>query len=214
MILGVTPARGRSKGMPRKNIRPLCGKPLLAWTVEAAQQARLLDRYVVSTEDEEIALVAKEWGAEVLWRPDHLADDTVPTVEVLHHVLEVIPATTVVLLQATSPIRNNGLIDQCISQFQATQTDSLATGFICRYREYGTALRPRQEIQGFFYDDGNVYVIRASLILEHMDRFGQRREHMLSDREQSIDIDEEFDLWLAELVLTKRRNLAVRPSGG
>ena len=87
MILGVTPARGGSKGVPRKNIRPLCGRPLIAWTIEAAQRSTLIDRYVVSTEDAEIAAVARAEGAEVLERPAELAGDDVATVEVLRQVV-------------------------------------------------------------------------------------------------------------------------------
>ena len=140
MVLGVTLARGGSKGVPRKNIKTLCGKPLIAWTIEAAHTATLLDRYIVSTEDDEIASVARAHGAEVLPRPPGLAGDAVTTVQVLQQVLEEIPAATVVLLQATSPVRDDGLIDRCVRRFRETEADSLATGLICTWKEYGTAL--------------------------------------------------------------------------
>lgn len=204
MILGITPARGGSKGVPRKNIRPLCGKPLIAWTIEAAKASKLLDRYVVSTEDGEVAKIAMEAGAEVLERPHELATDEATTLGVLQHVLRHIPADTVVLLQATSPIRDPDLIDRCIRRFLDTRPDSLATGFICKYVEYGKNELRRQDIPGFFYDDGNVYVIRADLIRAG-DRTGTRIECLLVDREQNIEIDDEFDFWLAEQVITRRR---------
>ena len=204
MILGVTPARGGSKGIPRKNIRPLCGKPLIAWTIEAARASRLLDRYVVSTEDDEIATVARQCGAEVLQRPPELATDETDTVPVLQHVLRQIPADTLVLLQATSPIRDPQLIDRCIQQFREVQADSLATGFICNYVEYGKNDLRRQDISGFFYDDGNVYVMDAALVMQG-DRYGTRIERVLLDREQNIEIDDDFDLWMAEQVLMRRR---------
>ena len=203
MILGVTPARAGSKGLPRKNIRPLCGKPLLAWTIEAAKVSRLLNRYVVSTEDGEIAEVARKHGAEVLERPKGLATDEVPTLSVLQHVLQHIPADTIVLLQATSPIRDPDLIDRCIQRLLETGADSLATGFICKYVEYGKNELRRQDIQGFFYDDGNVYVMRADL-LKRGDRYGKRIERVLLDREQNVEIDDEFDFWLAEQILKRR----------
>ena len=203
MILGVTPARGGSKGVPRKNIRPLCGKPLIAWTVEAAKASKLLDRYVVSTDDNEIANVARKNGAAVLERPDDLATDEASTLSVLQHVLQHIPAETVVLLQATSPVREPDLIDRCIQRFLETKADSLATGFICKYVEYGKNELRRQDIQGFFYDDGNVYVMKADLIRAG-DRIGQRIERVVLDREQNVEIDEEFDLWLAEKILARR----------
>ena len=203
MILGITPARGGSKGIPRKNLRPLLGKSLLAWTVEAAQAARLLDRYVVSTEDDEIATEARRCGADVVPRPASLASDDVSTLAVLQNVVEHIPADTVVLLQATSPIREPGSIDRCINRFIETGADSLATGFMCKYLEYGSNQLPRQDLTGFFYDDGNVYVIRGDLVRAG-DRFGRRIERMLVDREENVEIDDEFDLWLAEQVLRRR----------
>lgn len=203
MILGVTPARGGSKGIPRKNLASVCGKPLLAWTIEAAKQARLLDHYVVSTEDPEIATLARRHGAEVLDRPAALASDGASTLSVLQHVVRHIPADTVVLLQATSPVRDEGLIDRCITRFRETRVDSLATGFICKYVAYGENTKRRQEIPGFFYDDGNVYVIRADLIRAG-DRYGRKMERMVVDRELNVEIDDAFDLWLAEQVLKRR----------
>lgn len=204
MILGVIPARGRSKGVPQKNIRPVCGKPLLAWTIEAAQQSTLLNRWVVSTEDPEIARISRGYGAEVLDRPPQLAADTTPTLEVLKHVLHEITADTVVLLQPTSPIRSSGLIDRCIRQFQEKQADSLATGFMCKYQEYAVDKSSRrQDRAGFFYDDGNIYVLRAAM-LRAGEQFGKNIERVTIDREQNIEIDDFFDLWLAEKVLERR----------
>lgn len=205
MILGVTPARGGSKGIPRKNIRALCGKPLIAWTIEAAQASRLLDRYVVSTDDGKIAEVARKYGAAVLDRPPDLATDQATTLGVLRHVLQNMPADVIVLLQATCPIRDQNLIDRCVQRFLETGADSLATGFMCKYREYGSDRTEsrRQDIPGFFYDDGNVYVMKADIIRQG-DRYGKHIEHMLLDREQNIDIDDEFDFLLAEQVLMRR----------
>ena len=204
MILGVTPARGGSKGIPLKNIRPLAGKPLIAWTLQAAKYSSLLDRYVVSTEDPRIAEIARQCGVEVVERSRYLAADETPTLPVLQHVLTQIPADTVVLLQATSPIREPGLIDRCIQRFLETNADSLATGYLCKVTEYGTNHLRRQDIPGFFANDGNVYVIRADLIRQG-DRHGKRIERMILDREQNVQIDDEFDFWLAEQVILRRQ---------
>lgn len=203
MILGITPARGGSKGVPRKNIKPLCGRPLISWTIEAARSSTLLDRFVVSTDDAEIAAIAKADGAEVIDRPPDLATDEASTLSVMQHVLTHIDADIVVLLQVTSPIRDPGLIDSCIRRFTLSGADSLATGFMCHYVEYGKDQLRRQDIEGFFYDDGNVYVIRAGL-LRSGDRYGARIEHVMLEREQSIEIDDEFDFWMAEQILRKR----------
>ena len=202
MILGITPARGGSKGIPRKNIKMIAGKPLFAWTIEAAKKSKLIDRYVVSTEDEEIARVARDYGAEVLKRPAKLATDRADTLWVLQHAVKVIPCDTLVLLQATSPVRTPGLIDDCIKEFLAKKYDSLATGFICKYKEYGKNKLRRQDIKGFFYDDGNVYVIKSNLIKKG-NRYGRKIGRRVISRWENIEIDDEFDFWMAEMVLKR-----------
>ena len=200
MILGITPVRGGSKGVPRKNVKKIAGKPLIAWTIEAAIKSKSLDRYVVSTEDKEIAGIAKRYGAEILNRPMELATDEATTLSVLQHVIEKIPCDSVVLLQATSPIRRGGLIDECIREFIDNDYDSLATGFICDYIEYGRNNLRRQDIKGFFCDDGNVYVIKADLI-ERGERFGEKIGRKVISRWENMEIDDEFDCWLAERIL-------------
>lgn len=206
MVLGVIPARGGSKGIPRKNIHLVAGKPLLLWTVEAGQKAQSLDRLIVSTEDAEIAAIARAADCEVLPRPSRLAEDDTTTLAVLQHVVEIISCDTVVLLQPTSPVRRERLIDLCVERFRQSGCDSLATGFFFKYVEYGknTSI-PRQKLPGFFYDDGNVYVIRADSI-RRGDRFGRKHERVVLSREESIEIDDPFDLWLVEQVLEKRRS--------
>ena len=203
MILGVTPARGGSKSIPGKNIREICGKPLIAWTIEAAKKSRLLDRYVVSTEDKEIAEISKQYGAEVIDRPPELATDEATTPSVLQDVLKKIDADVVVLLQCTSPVRDDGLIDYCIRRFLETKADSLATGFICKEYEWATYSARRQDLKGFFHNDGNVSITKAELIRKGK-LFGNRREKVIIDREQNVDIDDEFDFWLNEQIIKKR----------
>lgn len=203
MRLGIIPARGGSKGIPRKNIKMIAGRPLIAWTIESAKKSKLLDRFVVSTEDKEVAAVAKNFGAEVIDRPAELATDEATTLSVLQHVISVIKADTVVLLQATSPIRDCGLIDRCVTQFQESGVDNLATGYICKFMEYGTYHQRRQDLKGFFYDDGNVYVVKSDLIKKGK-LFSDKAGRVETTREQNIEIDDEFDFWLAEQVLSKR----------
>lgn len=203
MILGVIPARGGSKGIPRKNLAPVCGKPLIAWTIEAALRSRRLDRFVVSTEDPEIARVSRDCGAEVLPRPARLATDEATTLAVLQQVLDVIPAEVLVLLQCTSPVRDEGLIDRCIDRFLENGPDSLATGYMCSLFPWGAYSARRQDLKPFFHDDGNVYVLRPDLIRKG-DLFGQRREQLLTGRDENFEIDDEFDLWLNEQILKRR----------
>lgn len=207
-ILGVTPARGGSKGIPKKNIKMIAGKPLIAWTIERAKESKLLDKYIVSTEDEEIAEVVRKYGVDVLYRPYELATDEATTLSVLQHVVENIPCDTVVVLQVCCPIRREGLIDECISEFIENKYDSLATGFICKYVEYGKNEYRRQDIEGFFYDDGNIYIIKTELIKKG-DRYGKRVGRKIISRWENVDIDDEFDFWLAEKIL-QQRNVEMR----
>lgn len=203
-ILGITPARGGSKGIPRKNIKLIAGKPLIEWTINAAKDSRLLDKYVVSTEDEEIAKVVRVCGGEVLTRPQEYATDEADTLVVLQHAVSNISCDIIVLLQATSPIRHDGLIDECIREFIDNGYDSLATGFICKYIEYGQNDLRRQDINGFFYDDGNVYVIKADLIRAG-ERYGKKIGKKIISRRENIEIDDEFDLWVAEKILSEKK---------
>lgn len=203
MILGLIPARSGSKGVPNKNIKLLNGKPLIVWTIEKAKQSKMLDKIVVSTDSEQIARIARTAGAEVLERPDYLATDTASTQDVMAHALQIYPADILVLLQPTSPCRAEGLIDACIQEFRENDYDSLATGWICDYKEYGTNILPRQQIEGFFYDDGNVYVIKADNILKG-DRYGTKIGHKIISRYENAEIDDEFDFWLLEQILIKQ----------
>lgn len=203
MILGVIPARGGSKGVPKKNIRLICGRPLIAWTIEAARQSCLLDRFVVSTEDPEIARISRQLHAEVIDRPPYLATDDATILSVLQDLLYKINADTIVLLQCTSPVREPGLIDSCIEKFRTTGADAVATGFMCGLFEWGSYSARRQDLKPFFHDDGNVYVIRADNIRDG-DLFKGRRETVLIGRECNIEIDDEFDFWINEQILRKR----------
>ena len=202
-ILGIIPARGGSKGIRRKNIKEIAGKPLIAWTIEAAKRSKLLDRFVVSTEDQEIAHISKKYGAEVVDRPMEFATDEATTLSVLQHVLTKIDADIVVLLQPTSPVRGDGLIDACIRKYKEKGVDNLGTGFVCKFMEYGSYTQRRQELKGFFYDDGNVYVVKSDLIKAGK-MFGEKVEKFKTPKEQSIEIDDEFEFWMAEKVLLKK----------
>lgn len=202
MILGLIPARGGSKGVPGKNIKIIHGKPLIVWSIERALESKKVDKVIVSTDSEEIADIARKAGVEVLMRPAELATDTASTQDVMVHALQNYPSDILVLLQPTSPYRTKGLIDRCIDEFIENQYDSLATGFICDYKEYGKNTLPRQQIQGFFYDDGNVYVIKAENILKG-DRYGKKIGHKIISRYENAEIDDEYDFWLLEQILKK-----------
>jgi N-acylneuraminate cytidylyltransferase len=199
-ILGLIPARSGSKGVPNKNIRQIAGKPLIAWSIESALASKRLDRIIVSTDSKQYAKIAREYGADVLIRPGYLADDNASTLDVMIHALKAIPADIFVLLQPTSPIRRPGLIDECISEFLDGGFDTLATGYICTAVEFGKNPQRRQDIKGFFYDDGNIYINRAEQILAG-DRYGEKICRKLISRYENCEIDDRFDFWLCEKIL-------------
>jgi len=204
-IVGITPARGGSKGILRKNIKVIAGKPLISWTIESALASKHLDKYFVSTEDKEIAKISNDYGAEVIDRPPELATDTSLIIDTLQHAVKTVPHDIMVLLQCTSPIRNEGRIDECIELYKKNypKIDNVATGFICKFQPYNSPPRNRQDISGWFYDDGNLYVLDTKLILQGK----TRSKHYLPvyvSKEESIEIDDDFDFWMAEQILLKR----------
>jgi N-acylneuraminate cytidylyltransferase len=202
MILGVIPARGGSKGVPRKNIRPICGHPLIAWTIQAARASSALDSYAVSTEDGEIASVAADYGAPVLKRPQALAEDAVISRDVVAHALRELGGDAVVLLQPTSPVRRAGLIDRAVGMYLEGCWDSVATGYgSLVFPPHGTEHR-RQDIETVFVNDGSVICSSSETVLNGS-LFGRRAGTMVTTREENVDIDDEYDFWLAGKVLEK-----------
>ena len=224
-VLGLIPARGGSKGIPRKNALPVAGKPLVAWTIEAARSARL-DRVVVSTDDDEIAALAREHGAEVLERPAELAADATPALPVIRHALEHDlgrEADAVAYLQPTSPLRRPGHIDAALDLL-APGVDSVVSVVavphcfnpvsVLRLGEDG-ALAPflpdqplllrRQDKPVVYARNGPaVLVVRRETVLEAGVLYGPRTLPLVMSRHDSHDIDEPFDLELVEWLLRRR----------
>ncbi len=229
-ILCVVPARGGSKGVRRKNLREVAGKPLVTWTVEQALAARPAMDVVVSTDDEEIAAVARAAGALVPFlRPPELAQDTTPTEPVVRHAIAAARAAdaapdAVMLLQATSPVRLPRTIDRAIAQFTATGVDSLVgvvpqapflwTGGEQPAAAYDVDARPRRQDltpQDLRYrETGSLYLTRPWVYDELDNRIGGRVGLFVMDEVEGTDIDTELDLLVAERVL---HGLAA-PTGG
>ncbi len=204
MLLGVIPARGGSKGIPYKNLMPFAGKPLIYWSIRDAQESKRLKRFVVSTEDERIASYARELGAEVLPRPAHLAEDQTQIIDVLKDILEKVPeAHAIMLLQPTSPIRVDGLIDRVIEAYEAAgEVDSVATGFMCRMWEWGSRRvnLPRQVDPGYFYDDGNIYILSREDLMQGY-WCGERRLPVEVETPYHYEIDTPIEAIAAEAVM-------------
>jgi CMP-N-acetylneuraminic acid synthetase len=150
-VLALIPARGGSKGIPRKNIVPLGGRPLIAWTIAAARAARLVARVVVSTDDEEIAAVARDCGAEVPFRrPGAFADDAAPAVPVIAHALDALEHDgacfdAVAYLQPTSPFRTAQDIDAAVDIMAATGADTVVSVVAVPHHMAPSALMARRE---------------------------------------------------------------------
>ena len=219
-VVALIPARGGSKGIPRKNLAPLAGRPLLAWTVGAALASPTVTRTIVSTDDEEIAHAAEELGAEVLARPPDLAADETPMRDAIVHALEELPGTEVlVLLQPTSPLRRAEHVDAAVELLLESGADSVVSVVEVphRYRpgslmalagdrlvaladaHYGT----RQEKPVVYARNGPaVLVLRPDRI--GVDLYGGDCRPYVMEQRDSIDIDEPFDLELAELLLAAR----------
>ena len=216
-VVAIIPARGGSKGLPRKNVLPLAGKPLLAHTILDARAAKRVDRTIVSTDDAEIAEVARAWGAEVPFtRPAELATDHATTEVVLQHALawlereERARVDVVVLLEATSPFRAAGLVDEVVGRLDDPAIDTALTvvrdhGYFWR-REGTRAVRldpgyqPRQVRDPRWRETGSVYATRAAVV-RGGERIGPRAALVEQDETDAlIDVHTAFDLWLAERI--------------
>ncbi len=199
----IIPARGGSKGLPRKNLMQFHGKPLLAWSIEAAKESQYLDAVYVSTEDSEISDVAHDYGAEVLSRPEELAADTATTIAVLQYHAQQIQDTNIVLLQPTSPIRHNALIDRVIRDFKESECDCLATGHRAYNYPWGsTDNTPRQSLEGWFHDDGNIYVWQNELLKKGR-WVGDKPKQLIIERFYNYQIDDELDFEIASWIFER-----------
>jgi CMP-N,N'-diacetyllegionaminic acid synthase len=229
-VVGVIPARGGSKGIPRKNLKPLAGKPLIAYILEAALQVKTLDRVIVSTEDEEIAAVAKGYGAEVPFlRPRELAGDEVSIIPVVRHTMEYLDGQgyrpdIMVSLQPTAPLIEPGDIENAVNKLIETGCDSVVSVCqIARQHPYwamklerdrlvplyaeGFRFLQRQDLPHLYSLTGAIYVRRRELIEKwrgHDFALGVYVRAVILDEEKSIDINDPLDFRVAEAILKGR----------
>ena len=222
-VLGVIAARGGSKGLPGKNILPLAGKPLIAWSVLAAKEAKSLGRCVLSTDDNTIAEAARQAGAEVpFMRPPEFATDGAGMVGVLQHAVrwleqeEKTRPEIVVLLQATSPLREpaeiDGVVDLVKKGADSAQTVALdRTHPMHRFTLAGDRLEPlfvdpeshaqRQDGRPVYRPTGSGFAMRYSVLMEEGRIRGKDHRGFVCPFETSIDVDDVWDFRLAELIL-------------
>lgn len=223
-ILAIIPARGGSKGVPRKNIRLLAGKPLIAWTIEEAKKSKYIDRLILSSEDEEIIEVAKKYGCEVPFkRPIELAQDDTPGIEPVIHAINTLEGTYdyVVLLQPTSPLRTVEDIDGCIQQCIINElpacisvTEAQQSPYWMYKLDEDMRLNPlvqydgevnrRQDLPKVYVLNGAVYVAKSEFIIENKSFLTEESVGYRMPAENSVDIDTEMDFAYCEwLIISK-----------
>ena len=203
MTFGVIPARGGSKGVHRKNLRDLWERPLVVWSILAAKDAKHLDDFIVSTDDDEIAAVSEKYGAKVSRRPPELATDDATTLDVLKYHLDETRADTIVLLQPTSPVRVHRIIDCAIRRFRIAECDTLATGYMSTHVAWGAAEHgPRQRQQAYFHDDGCIYIFDRKVI-EAGRWIGDRPHNLVVPPIFNLEIDTEADFWAVEGIIAR-----------
>lgn len=222
--IALIPARGGSKGIPGKNIALLAGKPLIAHTIDAAKGAAGVSRVVVSTDSEDIASVARAYGAEVLVRPAEIAADDTLMIDVLRHAVDALSKDgepdAILLLQPTSPLRTSGHIEEAVALFEKTKTDSLVSvvrvphNFLPNglYEMGDDALVPlsandvtrRQDKKVLYARNGPVILMAHPSLIRAGRLYGDRVVPYVMGREESVDIDEPQDLAYAAFLLERR----------
>lgn len=240
-ILGLIPARGGSKGVPRKNIRYLAGRPLLAYTADAALNAKRLSRVVLSTEDMEIASVGRECGLEIpFMREANLAEDSTPTLPVVIHALKSLEELgdtfdAVCLLQPTNPLRRAVDIDNCVELFEQSTADSLISvrrvpseynpkwvywrdpqGRLSISTGDDEPISRRQDLPDAYHRDGSVYITRTDIIMDRQSLYGDQTLGYEIPEQFSVNIDTEDD-WLGaarRITMREKADSTPRVAGG
>lgn len=229
-IVAIIPARGGSKGLPGKNIREFCGKPLIAWTIEAAKSVNCINHVVVTTDDDAIADISKKYGAEVpFMRPTHLATDESKVFDAIAYTLQryseekKLKIDMLVILQPTSPLRTNEHIEEAIKLYSNNNSSSLISvtktdhpvqwemvidenGYLENYFQ-NKELTNRQSYKSTYHPNGMIYIYNYQ---EYIEKKGHGFENVVPyviRKEYSVDIDDVFDFEYAEYIQKKINNI-------
>jgi len=220
-VLAIIPARGGSKGVPQKNIRKLAGKPLIAWTIEEAKKSKYITRTILSSDNEDIIQIAKEYGGDVPFvRPKELAQDDTPGISAVLHAIEQCGGYEyVVLLQPTSPFRTVEDIDKCIeytikqqAKFCVSVTEAEQSPYWMYTIENGK-MKPiieqdklttrRQDLPNVYVLNGAIYVARVEDIKERKTFLTEETISFIMSNENSLDIDTVLDFEISEYLIGK-----------
>lgn len=219
--IAIIPARSGSKGLKDKNIIDLCGKPLIAYSIEAAVQTGLFDRVIVSTDSDHYADIARQYGAEVMMRGEKLSDDKATTFMVLEDILKNQLTESIdyfVLLQPTSPLRNASHIKEAVAKFESRYDDF---DFLVSMKEAEHAkvlVNPIDDDESLKYFDtdfsnyrrqgfkdyspnGAIFIAKPDSYLKQKHFFGAKSIGYFMDKESSVDIDDVIDWYLARLIM-------------
>ena len=188
-MIAIIPARGGSKRIPNKNIRDFCGKPLIYWTIKAAQDSGIFENIIVSTEEPKISKIADSYGVKNIGRPMELATDSATTLDVVKWSIKQVKTDSIMILQCTSPLR----IDFDIRRAQ---------GLICR--ECDSIVSVKSSLDGVYLQNGAIYAARIDYIKNYGKLYGNDSFLYLMPSERSIDIDTEIDWKIAEMLMEKR----------
>lgn len=220
-FLTIIPARGGSKRLPKKNILPLAGKPLIAWTIDASLKSKYIDRTIVSTDCEEISKISKEHNAEVIMRPKELATDTATSYDAVMHAIDHINAKFdyIILLQPTSPLRTSKHIDEAIEILVEKNADAVISvspmehsplwantlpinGSMTNFMKEELKNRRSQDLPEYYRLNGAIYICNTSKLKEAKSFFiSENIYSYIMNYENSIDIDNNIDFELAQILI-------------
>lgn len=230
-ILAIVTARGGSKGLPGKNIKEICGKPLIGWTLESAKKCEYFSKIYVSTDNKEIANVCASFGVEVSeFRPDYLAQDNTPSSDVVSYTLDVLAAQNevydyITLLEPTSPLRKSddlkNAIELALNHDDRDGVVSLGevhlehpdivkcvrNGRICSYIKKSEKVTQRQQLDKAYFPYGVIYLVKTSVFKQRKVFYDENSLPYFIERWQTYEIDDIYDFWCVEAILKNRRAL-------
>ena len=225
-FLAIIPARGGSKGLPGKNIKKLCGKPLIAWSIEAGLKSKYLDEVVVSTDYQNIANIAKQYGASVPFlRPDYLASDTATSFEAVKHTIEYYKNELdkefdyIVLLEPTSPLREDSDIDLAIEKLLNSKAQAIVgisktedqnpafllkkdnANYISGYEDKDMKVLRRQDINDVYFFEGTIYISEANVLIDKKTFYHENTIGYEVPKYKSLEIDDVDDFIMVEAIM-------------
>lgn len=222
-FLAIIPARGGSKRLPRKNLLDLCGKPLIAWSIEAGIKSKYLDAIVLSSDDSEILKIGEDYKIQTIKRPQKLASDIASSVDVVKHVIKNLESYEyIVLLQPTSPLRDSSHIDEAIELLENKNADAIIS--VCEMDHsplWSNTLNENLSMQDFLNKDvlqkrgqdldkyyrlnGAIYICKTKRFIEESSFFLKKNIYAyVMDVQNSVDIDKRIDLESARLYMTNK----------